>query len=282
VHLEKHNYSIKRLCEVLQVCRAGYYRWLKRKTSRSSIRRKKLLQRILEIFEESRESYGCPRVFRQLRREGFKCSRRTVETIMREHEISPKRKRKYKSTTDSNHDLPVTKNWLNRQFDTQEQDEVWVSDITYVETQEGWLYLCVFIDLFSRSVIGWSMDSTMTAQLVVDAFEMARKQQGQVPRLSHSDRGSQYASHVFRRMLKELDVIQSMSRKANCWDNAVAESFFGALKSELVYRNFFETRRQAVSAIFEYIEIFYNKRRLHSGLGYLTPWEKGQKGKKAA
>lgn len=135
---------------------------------------------------------------------------------MREHEISPKRKRKYKSTTDSNHDLPVTKNWLNRQFDTQEQDEVWVSDITYVETQEGWLYLCVFIDLFSRSVIGWSMDSTMTAQLVVDAFEMARKQQGQVPRLSHSDRGSQYASHVFRRMLKELDVIQSMSRKANC------------------------------------------------------------------
>lgn len=241
-----------------------------------------MLDRILEIFEESGESYGCPRVFRQLRREGFKCSRRTVETVMKEHEISPKRKRKYKCTTDSNHDLPVAKNWLNRQFNPVQQDEVWVSDITYVETQEGWLYLCVFIDLFSRSVVGWSMDSTMTAQLVLDAFEMARKRQGQVPRLSHSDRGSQYASHVFRKMLKDFDIIQSMSRKGNCWDNAVAESFFGALKSELVYRNFFETRGQAMSAIFRYIEIFYNKRRLHSGLGYLTPWEKGQKGKKAA
>lgn len=241
-----------------------------------------LLKRILEIFEESRETYGCPRMYEKLRAEGFTCSYRTVEKLMSEHEVRPTRKRKYKATTDSKHKLPVAPNVLDRQFTVSEPDEVWVSDITYVDTAQGWLYLCVFIDLYSRSVVGWSMATHMETSLVSDAFLMGVGRRGRAPIVEHSDRGSQYASLDFRKLLDQHGTIQSMSRKGNCWDNAVAESFFGALKSELIYRNRFETRIQATMAIFDYIEIFYNKRRLHSTLGYLTPWEKVQKGQKAA
>jgi transposase InsO family protein len=236
----------------------------------------------MEIFEESHQTYGAPRVYEQLRAEGFTCSYRTVEELMQRNEISPKRKRRYKNTTDSNHKLPVAPNVLDRQFETQEPDEAWVSDITYIETAQGWLYLCVFIDLYSRMVVGWSMSERMTADLVTDAFEMGVGRQGRAPILAHSDRGSQYASWLFTDLLKEHGCIQSMSRKGNCWDNAVAESFFGSLKSELIYREMFATRIQASMAVFDYIEIFYNKRRLHSVLGYITPWEKGQKGKQVA
>ena len=201
---------------------------------------------------------------------------------MRKHEITPKRKRKYKSTTDSNHKLPTAPNVLDREFVVDEANEVWVSDITYIDTAQGWLYLCVFIDLFSRMVVGWSMSDRMTADLVTNAFEMGVCRQGGAPIVAHSDRGSQYASWLFTDLLDDYNTIQSMSRRGNCWDNAVAESFFGALKSELIHRQNFETRIHASMAVFGYIETFYNNRRLHSALGYLTPWEKVQKGKKVA
>lgn len=201
---------------------------------------------------------------------------------MRKHEITPKRRRKFVATTDSNHKLPVAPNVLDREFTVEQADEVWVSDITYIDTNQGWLYLCVFIDLYSRMVVGWSMSDRMTTDLVVNAFEMGVDKQGRPPIVAHSDRGSQYASALFTDLLDEHGCVQSMSRRGNCWDNAVAESFFGALKSELIYRETYETRIHASMAVFDYIEIFYNKRRLHSVLDYITPWEKGQKGRKVA
>lgn len=276
------NHSLELLCTVLEVSRSGYYKWRKRRVSAQQERRTRLLQRVLEIFEESRQTYGAPRVHQQLRAEGYRCSKRTVEELMHKHEIAPKRKRKYKSTTDSNHLLPVAPNVLDREFEVQEPDEVWVSDITYIETAQGWLYLCAYIDLYSRMIVGWSMSDRMTTNLVTDAFEMGIGRQGRAPIVVHSDRGSQYASWTFTNLLAHHDCIQSMSRRGNCWDNAVAESFFGSLKSELVYRESFGTRIEACMSVFEYIEIFYNKKRLHSMLGYLTPWEKDQKGKKVA
>ena len=201
---------------------------------------------------------------------------------MRRHEISPKRKRRFIATTDSKHSYTVEPNVLDRDFEASEPDEVWVSDITYIDTAQGWLYLCVFIDLYSRMVVGWSMSANINADLVVDAFRMGVANRGRSPILAHSDRGSQYASDLFKGELRESQSIQSMSRKGNCWDNAVAESFFGALKSELVYRTSYTTRIAACTSIFDYIEIFYNKRRLHSTLDYLTPVEKVEKGRKVA
>lgn len=238
--------------------------------------------RILEIFEESRQTYGAPRIYEQLRKEGFKCSYRTVEELMRKNEVSPKNSRKFKKTTNSNHKLPCAPNVLERKFEVQEPDEVWVSDITYIYTAQGWLYLCVFIDLYSRMVVGWSMSDRMTADIVLDAFNMGIGRRGRAPIVVHSDRGSQYASNLFTKQLERLGCVQSMSRRGNCWDNAVAESFFGILKSELIYRQSFASRIQASTAVFDYIEIFYNLRRLNSVLGYITPWEKVQKGKKVA
>jgi transposase InsO family protein len=267
---------------MLEVSRSGYYKWLKRRVTPQQEKRTQLLKRIMEIFEESRQTYGAPRVYEQLRSEGYTCSKRTVEKLMRKHEITPKRKRKHKATTDSNHKLPVAPNVLDRQFTTEHPDEVWVSDITYIDTAQGWLYLCVFIDLYSRMVVGWSMSERMKADLVTDAFEMGVQTQGRAPLVSHSDRGSQYASWQFRDLLDEYDCIQSMSRRGDCWDNAVAESFFGSLKSELIHRQDFASRIEACTLVFDYIEIFYNKRRLHSVLGYLTPWEKVQKGREVA
>ena len=234
------------------------------------------------MFENSRENYGSPRIYKQLRSEGWKVNHKTVEKLMQQNEIQARTRRKYKTTTDSNHKLPIAPNLLEQNFAAEEPDEVWVSDITYIATGQGWLYLCVFIDLFTRSVVGWSMAANMKADLVLDAFRMGVGKRGRAPIVAHSDRGSQYASELFRRELYRHDCIQSMSRKGNCWDNAVAESFFGSLKSELIYRENFSSRIKATMAVFDYIEIFYNKQRLHSALGYLTPEEKGLKGKKAA
>lgn len=270
------------LCEVLEVSRAGYYKWTHRCISKRKRRRTALLERIVEIFEESRETYGCPRVYEKLKQDGYHCNYKQVERLMKEHEISPRRKRKYKSTTDSKHGMPISPNLLERDFEVQELDEVWVSDITYVETEEGWMYLATFVDLYSRMAVGWSMASCMKAELVIDAFEMAKDRQGRAPIVVHSDRGSQYASEDFRRVLADNGCLQSMSRKGNCWDNAVSESFNGTLKSECVYRHTFKTRKEAELVLFDFIEIFYNKRRIHSTLGYLTPEEKGQKGRKVA
>lgn len=244
--------------------------------------RAKLLQRILEIFESSRENYGCPRVYAQLRAEGWTCNYKVVEELMRMNEIRARRRRSHVSTTNSKHNYPIAPNVLDRKFSVSEPDEVWVSDITYINTAQGWLYLCVCIDLFSRKVVGWSMADHMKTKLVLDAFESAQVSRGRPPIVFHSDRGVQYASDRFRVELERLGCIQSMSGKGDCWDNAVAESFFASLKTELIYRETYNTRIEARVAIFEYIEIFYNKQRIHSTLGYLTPEEKGLKGEKAA
>ena len=201
---------------------------------------------------------------------------------MREHGMQARRPKKFKTTTDSNHNLPIAPNVLEQNFTTEEPDEVWVSDITYIWTGQGWLYACVFIDLFTRMVVGWSVADNMKAELVLNAFRMGVNRRGRPPIVAHSDRGSQYASELFRSELDVHGCVQSMSRKGNCWDNAVAESFFGTLKTELIYRTNFKSRMQAMTAFFEYVEIFYNKKRLHSALGYLTPEEKDVKAKKAA
>jgi putative transposase len=244
------------------------------------VRRALLLLRIMEIFEESRQTYGCPRIYAQLRAEGYRCGKNTVERLMRKNDIRPITKRKFRVTTDSKHDLPIAPNVLDRQFEVEEPDEAWVSDITYIPTAQGWLYLCVFIDLYSRMVVGWSMAANMKAELVLDAFNMGVERRGRAPIVAHSDRGSQYASALFRDELAKHDCIQSMSRRGNCWDNAVAESFFATLKTELIFHESFRSRIHASTAVFDHIEIFYNKKRRHSALGHLTPEEKVQKGRK--
>jgi transposase InsO family protein len=265
---------------VLEVSRSGFYKWKKDRDGIRRKRHKQLLGVVQEVFHESRQTYGVRRIHAALRKRGLHVNRKVVAKIMRCNGISPRRKRRFKSTTDSKHNLPVAKNSLARKFTVNKPNTVWVGDITYVDTNEGWLYLSTFIDLYSRKVVGWSMSERMTAELVVSAYDMAVQRRGTTPNLIHSDRGSQYASEAFRNRLKKCK--QSMSRKGNCWDNAVAESFFGALKSELIHRTRFKTRKEAEMGIFNYIEIFYNRNRLHSTLGYVSPTEFEEKGRTAA
>lgn len=279
------NHRIRTLCRVLGVAPSGYYKWRKLGgASKNALRRIELSQLIYAAFINSRMTYGSRRIHAQLKQDGMSVSRTTVEQIMREKGLAPRRTRSNKSTTDSKHKMKVDENVLNREFQQSAPNEVWVSDITYIETHEGWLYLTVFLDLYSRKIVGWSMAKHMTAELVVCAYQMGIANRGTPPRLVHSDRGSQYASEEFRKLLGGI-CPQSMSRKANCWDNAVSETFWKTLKSELIYREVFRTREEAQVRIFDYIEIFYNKRRLHSALGYTSPEQfelKGQKGQKVA
>jgi putative transposase len=263
------------MCRVLRVSRSGFYSWNKRGVTPRMLRRHQLLEEIRKIHQESRGTYGSPRITRELRKNGIVVNKKTVAEIMKENGIQAKQKKRFKPvTTDSNHNLPVAKNRLKRDFRARKPNRVWVSDITYLRTDEGWLYLAVFIDLCTRKVVGWSMSERITAELAVNAFRMALfRQKGQAPKLVHSDRGSQYASHLFRGELKAHGCKQSMSRKGDCFDNAVAESFFGILKSELIHHEKYKTREQARLSVFDYVETFYNKVRLHSYLSYLSPVE---------
>jgi transposase InsO family protein len=267
-------YPIEVMCKVLRASRSGYYVWRQRRVSPRQLRRQELLEQIIKIYDDSRGNYGSPRITRELRKNGIVVNRKTVEELMKENSIQAKRKKKFKATTNSNHNLPIAKNLLKRNFKTEKLNQAWVGDITYIPTEEGWLYLATCIDLFSRKVVGWSMSSRMTADIVVDAFRMALfRQKRNAPQIMHSDRGSQYASDAFRDELKLHGCKQSMSRKGDCWDNAVAESFFGSLKTELVHHEKYKTREAARLSIFDYIEMFYNRRRLHSFLNYLSPEE---------
>lgn len=270
---------VERKCKLLDVSPSGYYKFLNRKPSAREQKHEMLLRNIRRVFEKSRQTYGCRRVYKELVRSGICCNKNTVAALMKKHAIAPRRRRKYKSTTDSKHKFACNENLLNREFTGGKPNLVWMSDITYIETKQGWLYLTVFIDRFSKQVVGWKAGSEINAKLVLDAFEEAQISTGETPLMVHSDRGIQYVSESFRKKLRQVRCIQSMSRKANCWDNAVSESFFGTLKSEMVYRSTFETREQATAALFDYIEIFYNRSRLHSALGYLTPAEFALKGK---
>jgi transposase InsO family protein len=257
----------------LGVTRGGYWAWVRRRPSARRQGDEKLLADILRIHKGKRRVYGSPRVHDELQKEGKRCGRKRVARLMRENDVRAKQCKKHKPmTTDSNHDLPVAPNILDRRFHWEQPNQAWVTDLTCIRTDEGWLYLAVIIDLFSRRIVGWAMGDDMSRHLPLRALEMAVQRRRPPPRLiHHSDRGSQYASADYQKALEKYGMICSMSRKGNCWDNAVAESFFHTLKVELVHDEKFKTRREATAAVFEYMEVFYDGQRIHSALGGLTP-----------
>lgn len=260
------------MCKVLKVNRASYYHWI----NSGSVMKKvdtKLNELIKSIFSIGNNTFGTRRIRdKLLLYYGLIVSRKTISNIMKDLNLKVKMKKRYKNTTDSNHDLPIAPNILNRDFYASNPDEKYVGDITYISTGEGWLYLATVIDLYSRKVVGWSMADTMKVSLVNDALSMALRHRNPPKGLIwHTDRGSQYASYSHKDLLKENSITQSMSRKGNCWDNAVAESFFHSLKTELIHHEKFISRKEANEKIFEYIEIFYNRQRLHSSNNYLSP-----------
>jgi len=269
----KNTIAIDHMCQTLGVKRSGYYRFLKNQLLKlNDPEHADLLGWIKKIAKESHYSYGSRRMKRALNALGYPVSRNKARKLMKEAGVYARYRKKYKVTTNSNHKYPVYENLLNRQFTVEQPNQAYVSDITYIWTQEGWLYLAVVIDLYSRRVVGWSMSSRMKAQLVCDALKMAIWQRQPEPGLiHHSDRGSQYASHAFRTLLNTHEFKGSMSRKGNCWDNSVAESFFGRLKQERVQWQNYQTRYEAQQDILRYITMFYNSHRLHSFLGYQSP-----------
>ena len=260
------------MAEVLKVTRSGYYEWSKTRKTKREIEDELYLAKIKETFEKTRKTYGPRRMSKALKDKGIIIGRRRVERLMKENNIVPITVKKFKATTNSNHNYPISPNLLNRQFEVGAPNIAWVTDITYVQTDEGWLYLAAVMELYSGKIVGWAMDSTMTQQLVINALKQAIGR-AKPPRgvICHSDRGVQYASKKYRRIVAFYGFKQSMSRKGNCWDNACIESFFGTLKTELVYHERYKTRTQARLSIFDYIETFYNRIRLHSKLGYQSP-----------
>jgi putative transposase len=269
---EKACAPVALLCRVLEVSRSGFYAWHGRGLSSRKADDAKLSVQVAAIHEASGNRYGSPRVHAELQAEGVAVSRKRVARVMAELGLESVRKRPYKATTDSKHAFPVAENILDRKFEVDAPNVAWATDITYIWTAEGWLYLAAILDLFSRRVVGLAMSERIDRALVLDALRDAVGRR--VPNaglLHHSDRGSQYASGDYQDALDDLGVVCSMSRKGNCWDNAVAESFFATLKTELVYTRRFATRAEAREAIFDFVEAFYNGRRRHSTLGYLSP-----------
>ena len=270
----ERQFRIGTMCRVLLVSRSGYYSWRDRPESERAKDNEKLLLKIKTAHKNSKKRYGSPRIHKQLVKDGVACSRGRVARLMRDAGIRAKQKRKFVVTTDSKHDLPVAENILNRQFDIDTLNTVWTADITYVPTEEGWLYLGAVMDLCSKGIAGWSMDEWMKTDLVANALTMAYKRRNPgTGLLHHSDRGSQYASEDYQKLIKSYGMQASMSRKGDCWDNAPMESFFHTLKTELTHHKKYRTREEARRDIFEYIEVFYNRQRLHSSLGYKSPAE---------
>ena len=262
------------MCRVLSVSRSGYYRWINRKPSQRTRENNKILSYIRIIHKQSDRIYGSPKITDGLRKLGFKCNHKRVERLMRENGIYSKVKKKFKVTTHSKHNRPIADNLLKRDFTASKPNRVWTSDITYIWTREGWMYLAVFMDLFNRKIVGWSMKRRLKDDLVTDAFKMATMSRNPPHGLIvHSDRGSQYCSKNFKEQLTKYKCLQSMSSTGDCYDNAVTESFFHILKTELVYHRKYESRNQARKSIFKYIEMFYNRVRIHSYLGGLSPCE---------
>jgi len=260
------------MCQIIKVNKSSYYHWIKAGCIVKKVDTQ-LNELIEAIFIQGRNNYGTRRIAdKLLELYGLIVSRKRISTIMKDLNLKVKMKRRYKNTTDSNHNLPIAPNVLNRDFYASNPDEKYVGDITYISTGEGWLYLATVIDLYSRRIVGWSMDDTMKVSLVNDALNMAINQR-KPPKglLWHTDRGSQYASYSHKDLLVKYGIVQSMSRKGNCWDNAVAESFFKTLKNDLIYQTYFYTKKQAQQEIFEYIEFYYNRIRSHSYLGNLSP-----------
>ena len=271
--IKKHRtlYPIKLLCKVMLVNRAGYYAWLKRKTSRNAIREQILLKQIKDCYQHGRSLYGSPRITVKLK---MKVNVKTVARIMRKYGIVAKTVKRFKVTTKQSKSAKFSPNLLQQNFTSSAPDKIWTGDITYIPTGEGWLYLAVVMDLYSRKIVGYSFSKSLSADLAVKAMEMALIQRNPCEGLIfHSDRGSQYTSQIFRELLDKNQITQSMSSTGNCYDNAVTESFFHTLKTELINFNNYSTREDARRSIFEFIEVFYNRKRLHSYLNYLSPEE---------
>lgn len=267
------------MCSVFKVSRGGFYKWTISSPSKRSIENQILETEVLQAFENSKKIYGSPRITLELRKKDIKISRPRVARMMRKAKLRSIVKKKFKITTDSSHKFPVPENVLDRNFKPGVLGAVWVSDITYIRTKKGWLYLTTVIDLGDRKIIGWALSLTMkAADTVMPAFRMAQSRRPIIQKLIfHSDRGVQYACNEFKCLLEKNPlIIRSMSRKGNCWDNAVAESFFKTLKAECVYQHKFTDKEQAALIVFEYIETWYNRKRLHSTLGYLSPEEFGR------
>jgi len=271
MHDYRSAFRVKKMCRVLNISRSSYYGWKRRPMSIRKKRNNELMDHIRKAYALGRKTYGSPRITRELKSQGIVCGKNRVARLMRTEGIQAKMKRRYKVTTHSRHTRPIVPNLLTGKI-VNASDTVWVSDITYIKTYEGWLYLAVVLDIFSRSVVGWSMSERLTDDLTVRALLQALMRRNPHEGLIfHSDRGSQYASRRFKTILSSYRIIQSMSGKGNCYDNAYAESFFGTLKTELGYR--YESRSVARQNIFEYIEVFYNRIRRHSALNYVSPLE---------
>ena len=274
--VERHRgrWPVRTMCRVLRISPGGYYDWRGRPASCGAQRREAVVVAIKAIHVEVKARYGSPRIHAELAARGRPCRVNTVAKLMRRHGVAAKARRKFRCTTDPNHGRPVAENVLDRQFEPEAADRAWAADITYIPTREGWLYLAAVEDLYSRRIVGWSMSERIDSRLVVDALEMAvsRRLPG-AGLVAHPDRGSQYASEHYRRALADHGVACSMSRRANCWDNAPMESFFATLKVELVHDEGYQSRQEARASLLEYIEVFYNRTRRHSALGYRSPIE---------
>ena len=267
-------YPLQPMCRVLQVSASGYYDWFRREPSAQQQRRETIAQAAARSHFESHRVYGYRKVWRDLRQQQIDCCEETVRRVLGELGLFSRTKRKYVATTDSNHAQPVAENILARDFTAAAPNQKWLTDITYISTQEGWLYLAAVLDVFSRRIVGWSMSERIDTALVQSALQMAVRQRTPKPGLlHHSDRGVQYASEACQQRLAELGVVCSMSGKGDCWDNAMMESFFGSLKTEWVYGRDYQSREEAQTDLFKYIEMFYNRQRRHASLDYISPVE---------
>ena len=272
IEAQRSNYAVALLCRLLEVSEQGFYQWRKRPTARRKLEDQRLGHEVQMIHAESKQRYGSPRIYHEFRERGQQCSRKRVERLMRERSLRARAARKFRATTDSSHSRPVAENHLNREFLVPAPNQTWVGDITYLWTKEGWLYLAVFIDLYSRMVVGWALGTRLSAELALTAWQRAclRRRPG-AGLLVHTDRGVQYTADGFSKALEGICAKLSMSRKGNCWDNAVAESFFHSFKVEAIDGFTFETRKSMEYEVFDYIERFYNRVRRHSSIGYRSP-----------
>jgi len=268
----KDEFKINTMCKTLKASRSGYYRWQKQLEKQDNP--DLLLNNIRRVFIESRKNYGSPRIYQQLKVEGIQCGRHRVARFMRDDGIIARKRRKYKKPVSKQRVQPIANNVLNREFQVKNKNSVWVCDVSYFWTRNGWIHLAIVMDLFSRKIVGWSMSNRVDKELTQHALKMAlANREPDHTVLHHSDQGAEYSNKDYQTLLNENQMGVSMSRKANCYDNAVAESFFKTIKSELTRKQRFKTQDEAKSAIFEYIEVFYNRKRLHSTLGYLSPME---------
>jgi putative transposase len=272
VAAERARYPVRRLCTIVGVAASGFYAWLRRGPGRRQEDDRRVSERVRQIFRDSRQTYGSPRIHAELQDAGLRISRKRVARLMRESGLAVAVRRRFPRTTDSAHGDPVAPNLLEQDFVADRPDTTWLADISYIPTGEGWLYLAAIKDMATREIVGWSMANSLKAELACDALRMAiQRRQPPEGLIHHSDRGAQYASKPYQAILARHGLLCSMSRRGNCYDNAPMESFFGSLKNELVHRTIFPTREAARRVLFDYIEVFYNRRRRHSGLGYLTP-----------